>query len=66
MEERRRRSRLRYEIIVGGTVWCRAAKKDLAESAADSARRTWARGRRVEVRDNPSSPFWSLTTEVAG
>ena len=51
MRERNGQSRCRYVIYVGGIIWCQAKKWELAKAAAEHAGRTWAKGKRVEIRD---------------
>lgn len=49
--EKARRTRYQYEILVNGKRWVQATRIEPAKAAMEAAKHTWAKGKKVEIRE---------------
>ena len=49
--EKARRARYKYEVVVNGQTWVKTAWSDLAKAAAQAAKASWAKGKKVEIKE---------------
>ena len=47
----KRRTRYQYGIMVNGKLWAQCTRIEPAKAAQEAAKKSWAKGKKVEIRE---------------